>query len=262
MDSLAFLAVQTGSQKILYDLKGNRLFAANFDDIEYAGSEIFVVTIRDKKGVVKSKGERLLPVEFDAVGSVKDGVVSVLKNKKFGAYHVVTGKFIKPTYDRNVVPYSDGIVTTFKEGFYGFVGWDNKPLSGFEFEEINYWNDSLALVKQSSTWSLYDIFSQKTVEKDLRGFRLVKDTGDEKIAIVQRGDEFGVISSCGKVMIPIAFTDVINLGTPDSPVYFTEKHIPEASLYVVIYYDREGNLLRKEIYDDAGDYDKIYCSDQ
>jgi hypothetical protein len=37
--------------------------------------------------------------------------------------------------------------------------------------------------------------------------------------------------------------------------------VREASLFVVIYYDRDGNLLRKEIYEDPAEYDRIYCSD-
>ena len=263
MDSIAFLTVQeNGSHKSVYDLRGTRLFAASFDDIRYAGQDIFVVTSKDKNGLLNSNGERLLPVEFDAVGSVKDNVVSVLKNKKFGAYNVVTGKFISPAYDRNVMPYSEGITSTFKGGHYGFLGWDNKPLSRFEFEEINYWNDSLAVVKRESTWSLYNIASRKIIESDLRDLKLIKDMAGERIAIVQKGNAFGVINNRGRTMIPITFTDIINLGSAESPLYFTEKHIPEASLYVVIYYDRDGKMLRKEIYDDAGDYDRIYCSHQ
>jgi hypothetical protein len=84
---------------------------------------------------------------------------------------------------------------------------------------------------------------------------------DEKIAIIQKDKSFGVISNRRKVVIPVTFTDIINLGSADEPLYFTEKHIAEASLYIVIYYDASGNMLRKEIYEDAADYDKIYCSD-
>jgi hypothetical protein len=100
------------------------------------------------------------------------------------------------------------------------------------------------------------------VESNLRNVELIRDDSNEKIAIVQKDRNFGVISNHGDVVIPTAFTAVKNLGSGESPLYFTEKHIPEASLYVVIYYDRSGNMLRKEIYDDAGDYDMIYCSHQ
>ena len=262
-DSTSFLIVQErGQEKNVFDMKGTRLFSGSFDAVEYAGSGIFVITRKDRKGLVNSKGKSLVPTEFDAIGSVRDEVLSVLKNKKFGAYHVGTDKLIKPQYQRNLIPYNASTVLTFKDGYYGFLGWDNKPVSAFEFDEVKYWNDTLALVKKGNSWDLYEIHSRKITEGNLKSISFIRDDPDEKIAIVQKDKNFGVISNKGKLIIPITFTAVINLGSAESPLYFTEKHIPEASLYVVIYYDRSGKMLRKEIYDDAGDYDRIYCSDQ
>lgn len=263
MDSTSFLVVHASSQvKNVLDLRGKKMFTGSFDGLEYAGSGIFVITKRDRKGLVNMQGETLLPVEFDAIGSVREKVVSVLKNKKFGAYHVEAHKFVRPNYDRNLIPYASSWLLTFKDGYYGFLGWDNKPLSSFEFDEIRYWNDSLALVRTGTFWNLYDIHSRRIAESNLKIISLIRDDADEKIAIVQKEKNFGVISNRGEVVIPITFSDVVNLGSGEDPLYFTEKHIPEASLYIVIYYDRAGNMLRKEIYDDAGDYDRIYCSDQ
>ena len=262
-DSTSFLVADLkGRDKTVYDLNGKKLFAAFFDGIEYAGDGIFVVSRKQRKGVINTNGEQLLSPEFDAVGSVKDGVVSVLKNRKFGTLHIEKGKFIKPLYDRNPLPYTHEVVTVFKDGFYGFIGWDDKPLSTFDFDEIAYWSDSLALVRQGPTWSLYDIVRRTMIEHGLRNVSVVRDSPKERVAIVQKGSEFGVISSTGKTIIPITFSDVINLGSAASPLYFTEKHVPEASLHVVIYYDATGNMLRKEIYDDAREFDRIYCSDQ
>ena len=68
-----------------------------------------------------------------------------------------------------------------------------------------------------------------------------------------------MISNRRGVVIPIKFSDIVNVGSPESPVYFTEKHVPEASIFVVIYYDAKGILLRKDVYE-HDDYDRIYCS--
>jgi hypothetical protein len=51
----------------------------------------------------------------------------------------------------------------------------------------------------------------------------------------------------------------VNVGSSEKPLYFTEKHLEEASVFVVIYHDDKGQILRKEIYDQE-DYDRIYCS--
>ena len=260
-DSTSFLLVEDKQGKSIYDLRGKKLFTTTFDGIEYAGEEIFVVSKKDKKGLINSAGKILLAPEFDAIGSVKDKVISVLKNKRFGAFHTTLEKIIKPQYDRNLIPYHDRLLTTYKEGFYGFLGWDNKPLSAFEFDEIKYWDDSVALVKKGSVWNFYDIIARKNAENNLRNISFIKNSPEEKIAIIQKDNGYGVISSVANVIIPPSFSDIINLGSGENPLYFTEKHIAEAALFIVIYYDRFGRMLRKEIYEDAQDYDKIYCSD-
>jgi hypothetical protein len=262
MDSTSFLVVEDKDhKKSVFDLKGKKLFSAAFDAVEYAGQGIFVITRKDKKGLINAAGEILLPAEFDAIGSVKDRVVSVLKSKRFGCYQIARKKFIKPQYDRNLHPYTDQLLATFKDGYYGFLGWDNKPLSKFEFDEIRYWDDSIAMVKKGGLWNFYNIPSKRTGENNLRNIVLIKNAPDEKIAIIQKDNAYGVISNQRNVVIPVSFTDIINLGSAEEPLYFTEKHIKEASLFIVIYYDRFGNMLRKEIYDEVADYDKIYCSD-
>jgi hypothetical protein len=63
------------------------------------------------------------------------------------------------------------------------------------------------------------------------------------------------------MIIPIAFTDLVNIGTAEEPLYFTEKHVEEAWLFVVIYYDKNGRFLRREVYEEPDDYEKIYCPD-
>src|SRR5690606_8698286 len=95
-DSTSFLAAQVrGREHVVYDLEGTPLFTASFDAIEYAGQGIFVVTQKDKKGLLNLQGKSLLPTEYDAIGSVRDDVVSLLRNKRFGAYRVSEKKLIK-----------------------------------------------------------------------------------------------------------------------------------------------------------------------
>jgi hypothetical protein len=263
LDSTSFLSVHGhGPEKVVFDLKGRELFTAAFDAIEYAGKGLFVVVRKEKKGLLNIRGETVLPPDFDAIGSAKENVISVLKNKKFGAYHVEKKKLIKPQYDRNLLPYTAALLITFRDGHYGFLGWDNKPLSAFEFEEIGFWNDSVAMVKKEGLWNLYDVNARKITAGNLRSINVIRNSGQEKLAIIQKENNYGVIDNRGTTVIPPTFSDIVNLGSPEVPLYFTEKHIPEASLHIVIYYDGTGEMLRKEIYDDAADYDKIYCSDQ
>jgi len=48
------------------------------------------------------------------------------------------------------------------------------------------------------------------------------------------------------------------VGTAEKPLYFTEKNVEEAEIFVVIYYNDQGTMIRREIYE-SDEYDRIYC---
>jgi hypothetical protein len=108
-------------------------------------------------------------------------------------------------------------------------------------------------------WVLMKITSQKIILDQIKMLKVVKDLPSEKIIIVQQGSNFGVISSTRGLILPLTFTDIVNVGSTNEPLYFTEKHVEEGHIFVVIYYDQDGHLLRREVYEPE-EYDRIYCS--
>jgi hypothetical protein len=258
-DSTAFLLVMSGKKKILYSLAGKRLIEVPFDRIEHAGGVFYVVSRKEKKGLIDATGKVLLPVEYDAIGSVADGVVTLLKNGRFGLFDGTRRKLIRPLYDKNVTRYNRNYNVVYKEGHYGFVDWDNKSLGKTEYAEVVYWNDSSALVRSDFVWKIIEMRTRRVLLDNIRKFQFIRDQGDDRLAIVQQDHNYGVIDNQTGTVIPISFSDLINVGSPDLPLYFTEKHVEEASLFVVIYYDASGKMLRREVYEDD-DYDRIYCA--
>lgn len=258
-DSSSFLLLAQGDKNSIYTLDGRRLFTTTYDGIEYAGEGIFLAARKEKKGLLTSEGKPLLPLAYDAIGSVNNGVVSLLKGLKFGLFDCTRKKLVKPQYAKNLVGYNDKINVVYKDGMYGFAGWDNKAISKSEFDEVRYWNDTAAFVRKKLEWMIYEIKTQKVLLDKVKEYQLILDGDDEKLAIVQQGHNFGVIHNRKGTIIPISFSDIINVGSRDEPLYFTEKHVEEASIFVVIYYDRNGKMIRKEVYE-HDDYEKIYCS--
>jgi hypothetical protein len=240
-------------------LKGKRLFHVPFENIQYAGEGFFTVVKKGKKGLLSATGKMLLPPEFDAIGTVSQRVVSLLKGSNFGLYHGGRRKLIKPQYDKNLTCYNATVNVVFKEGKYGFVDWDNKPLSTMEFDEVVYWNDTASLVRKDYSWKIYNIKTKKVLLDKIRGYTLIRDGRDDKLAVVQQERNYGVIHNRLGTTIPISFSDIINVGSKENPFYFTEKHVEEASIFVVIYYDSDGIMVRKEVYE-QDEYEKIYCS--
>jgi hypothetical protein len=250
---------ETERKKTVYTLKGKPLFTVTYDEIRYAGQNLFIVSRKEKKGLMDATGNLLVPVEFDAIGSVSNNMVSLLTKMKFGLYQVERQQLINPGYDKNLIPYNNENIVAYHEGQYGFIGWDNKLHGDYAFEEIRYWNDTTALVKKKGLWSFYEIATHREVMSGIKDIEIFHDALEEKTAVIQRDDYYGVVSSTRGMVIPLAFSDLVNIGSNDEPLFFTEKHVPEASLFVVIYYDKNGKFLRREVYQEADDYEKIYC---
>jgi hypothetical protein len=200
-------------------------------------------------------------VEYDAIGGAANNVISLLRSMKFGAYHVQQRKLIKPQYDKNLIPYTHRLMAAYRDGVYQFMNWDNKPEGTIEFDEVQYWNDTTALIRQREHWAFYTFATKEIRYPNLKALNFIRDTPDEKLAIIRQENTFGVLSNKRGWVIPLAFTDLVNVGSKEEPLYFTEKHVEEASLFVVIYYDRNGKFLRREVYQETEDYEKIYCPD-
>ncbi len=258
-DSLFFLLLEEGEKKTVFNSKAEPMFNGMFDKIEYNNEGFFTILKKDKHGLFGMDGKLIIQPAFDALGTINQGIVQTLKDKKFGVLDIVRHKEIKTEYDKNLVRYNANVLSAFKNGFYGLIGWDNKVIAPFEYEEIRYWSDSSAIVKKNFNWAIYNFIEKKMVKDKIKTFKWVQDTDQEKILIVQRENAYGVISNKRGTIIPATFTDIVNLGSESVPLYFTEKHVEEASIFVVIYYDKNGVQLRKQVYE-TDDYEKIYCS--
>ncbi len=258
-DSVFYILVEQGTTKTVLNSRGHKLFSADFDRITYAGENYFTIIKHEKRGILSAQGKPVLPPEFDGVGNLNQGSLPVLKDRKFGMVELNQRRQIKPEYEKNLVRYNSSYLIASKSNAFGLIGWDNKPVLPFDYEEIRYWSDSTALLKKDFQWILYNFIEKKKVADRIRDFKWIRDSENEKILIVRQDQYFGVIHSRKGYILPATYTDIINLGSITQPLYFTEKYVEEASIYVVIYYDSNGKLLRRQVFE-ADEYDKIYCS--
>jgi hypothetical protein len=258
-DSVFYFIMEEADKKKVFDASGSELFSILADKIEYNNEGWFTITKKEKRGLVDRYGKIVINPEYDAIGPIQNGVVSVLKDKRFGLMNLKAKTQIKHEYDKNLTVYSPTVLVAFKNGAYGFIGWNNKPISNFEFEEVLYWNDSLAWVKKNYNWRLYNFKSKKVVEDKVKKFKWVENTVAEKVLIFQQENNFGVISNTRGVIIQPTFSGIVNLGSAETPLYFTEKHVEEASIFVVIYYNENGIQFLRQVFEED-EYDRIYCS--
>jgi hypothetical protein len=258
-DSIQFFFTELKNKKTIFSIEsGKKLFTSDYDQIESLTSEIFIATKKNKKGLLDKKGKLILPIEYDALVLHSKNLLSLLMEKKFGLYDLVSAKLIKPIYERNISLLDSTTLIAFKDGNYGLINWEAKPLTAFEFSEIQPWNKNVVWVKKDTEWSLFDFTKSNYLLRHVKTFHLISDKPTEKLAMVQQENYFGILSNSRGMIIPVSFSSITNLGSEDDPLYFTAKEVEEAGIVVVIYYNKEGKLLRKQVYEDE-EYAHVIC---
>lgn len=262
-DSVRYFYSQQKIRKVLYDVKsGEKKLTIEGDQVESIGADLFLVTRKNKRGLMNKSGKTILPFEYDAM-LFKSDAVTLLKDKKFGLFQLSTSKLVKPTFTCNLTSIDSAYLIACKNDLYGIIDWNptSKPLVNFEFNEIRPWGKHLIWARKNFEWSVINYLTGKTIVSKIKNYSLVKESAHENIAIVQQGNFFGVVSNVRGVLIPPTLSYVTNVGSSERPLYFTSKEVEEAGVFVVIYYDQAGQLLRKEVYEES-DYEKIVCNEE
>lgn len=258
-DSLYYLRVDMPGNRVIYDSYGQRLFATDAESISYAGENCFEAVKNNRKGLLSSSGKWLIPAEYDGIGVVRQGMVSVLRNNKFGMWNLSLRKEIKPEYERNITPLNENLLIAFRQGRAGLIGWDNKPVLPFEYDEIIPFTDTMLLVRKNFQWLLMDRVTKKIEPERIQSFSWISRATEEKLILFQSEGYYGVLSSRKGLVLQPTYTYIRNLGTDTEPFYLTEKHVEEAGIYVLIYYDANGRLVRRQVLEEE-DYEQVQCS--
>lgn len=259
-DSVQFFFTENKSKRAVFSIaSGDQLFNTEYELIETIGTDYFIVSKKNKRGVLSRNGKEIVPVEMDAIIQNQSGQLSLLKDKKFGLFDLASRKLIKPVYERNVTMLNANHLIVYKDGFFGLIGWDSKPITDFEFSEVVPWSEHVIWVKKNFQWLLINYETEEVILERIRDFTWLRNSADEKLVRVHRENYYGAISNRKGLVIPPTFHDLINLGTEEIPFYFTEKSVEEAGIYVVIYYDQNGKLVRRQAYEEE-EYDRIYCN--
>ena len=258
-DSLQYLlGINPRGTSTLYSHRGQRLLSGRFDEVEAHGQEYITVEVRGKKGLYHRSGQELLKARYDAIGNYENGYLSTLLQGKFGIFHYGNKINLAPKYQRAIRPYGSEYFLGYKGNQMAFIGRDNHEISGWIFDEVEYWTDSAALVKGEKGWGIYRIHDRQWLVEGIGSFRYLRNDPDEKVLRIIVGGKAGLLSNRSGLVITPTLDDLINLGTGQQPIYYGERYIPEAEFYVVIYYDGKGETLRRQVFD-RDEYQRIAC---
>ncbi len=277
-----FLWVQppTGPSLIV-NRRGETILEQPFTGASVHPRGLIVVEQGRQQGLVDSLGNELLPARYVGIGNYEaPGILSLFNKKKFGLYLYPAGITLEPIYESALTLYREAdSVTQWRfvaknNGKYGIVTATNERLTPFAFERVVYWNDTSALVKADGRWMIYrltpttiqwsSLNPDNVLYDGINDFSFFQQNGAgerEQLLRIYSPQGYGVLSNRrGEVLAP-TYDGITLLGdaAADNHLYLTEKYVPEADLYILIYLDAAGKLIRRQALT-AEQYDRLYCN--
>ncbi|MEQ9300355.1 MAG: WG repeat-containing protein, partial [Cyclobacteriaceae bacterium] len=260
-DAKEYFLIKNRNACVVYNDTGKRLFLERIDNVSYLAPGFFEIAWKGKKGIIKENGLVVQKAEHYAIGLVGDKVALILDGGKFGYYHLDSRKTISPRYSQRLEAYNANYLIAAQGSKMGIINArDGDEVTGFWYEDVSYWTDSTALVKQEDQYQVINIESGEEVMSGIRKVSPLLETPDEIVLSILGKDGFGIMSNKHGEILPPLYNDIVNLGTVDNPVYFAEQHLPRAEFYVVTYSDRYGKVIRSQAFRSA-EYDMIYCEE-
>ena len=247
VESEFYTMLKEKDMKLVLDSSGDTLIAGNIKDIKAFGKEYLVITERKGSGLFDSKGRRLLPSEYDGIANYEAGGITLLKNGKLGYYRLRDSTYIPPLYSKSLKQYNDQLfIASLKDG-YGIIDVINSKLTEFAFEEISYFNDSTAWVRNQTSWKLLKFYIDTYIEEEILEYSQIENKSTEYTYIETLKGK-GVLRNKTGTIINATFNEVMNVGSAEHPLFMCAKYIAEADYYVVAYYDENGKILFRNGY--------------
>ncbi|NVK84270.1 MAG: WG repeat-containing protein [Cytophagia bacterium] len=252
-----FMLSNAKNYRKIYNEYGREILTATFNEVIAMGPNMLRLQKRNA-ALADSTGHYLLNFVYDGIGSNVDGYVSTLDKGKFGVINPAKQINIAPEYEKLLEAYTDTVLVAVKEKYKGFINTKNKALTAFEFDEVEYFNDSIALVRIDNEWLLENIKNEDILYERITDYQIIDVGEEDKTLFISTETGQGIFSeSMGQIIEP-TYTHIRVLGTSKDPIYFAVKLVAEANIYVVIYYDKKGNKLFTQSFR-QDEYFKIAC---
>jgi len=244
-DSTVFLFVSSKTKiSVLFADDFTKVFMIPYRDIEPILKNIFLIREKGKQGLLNEKGQLILKPEYDAI-LYSNGVFSLLKDKKFGSYNPANKKLIKPSFDSNLITYGKDWIIAKKENKLAFLKPDGLKQSDLEFNEINFWNDSIALVTQNGKGALYSILERKKKMENITEFKIIASESQEQLAIFRWNNFYGLMGNVNGIIYKPEFEELTAQLVNDKWIFLGIK-AGKGAVVDVRYFTSSGKVIRSQ----------------
>ncbi len=242
----------------IFDNTGKEIISGFYNNVSYLGPNLILLDKNNKKGLADGTGKIVLPIKYDGIGNYNNGYISTLTGTRFGIFNSAKIININPEYDLSLQPYNENLLIATKNQKAGLIDLSGKKLTSFIFDQLLYWTDSVALVKNKDKFSLFHLYKNEITYDGIDEIKYIRQDANENILTILKNNNYGILSNKKGEVIPPLYSDIVNMGSVEEPVYFSEKNVEEAQIVIAIYFNDKGEMIRRQAFTPE-EYEKIYC---
>ena len=246
-----YLLRSYGDTKEIYNREGELMFQSNFDRIDLLTDSLFRITIKNKQGIWDSKGNVIIPIDYDFIEQ-KNHLAQLLKNGNITGFDLDNNIKLPDEYQglfERLGPY----YLTKKESLKGLINRDGNAIIDFKYQNIKPINDSLFWVKTDSSWSLITD-QQKNILNGISTYSLLF----KNVFLYVKNNKYGLIYGDQSIHYPAEYDAIQSILHHDNPLFQFEIFIASAPLHIVITKDFSGYLIHSQTYK-PNEYEQMVC---
>lgn len=108
----SYAIIENKNTSILYNYRTGKIVSDDYDDYKLLNDKYFIVTKKDKQGIINMNNERKVSMNYDSIGYLKDGnllgytlnYIIVKKNDKYGIVAIETNEIVEDfNYSENEI---------------------------------------------------------------------------------------------------------------------------------------------------------------
>lgn len=252
-----FISITNNTGLTIYNENGKSIITGRFDQVSFLNDSLLKVEVKNKQGLMTVEGEYILRPIFDLIDQQNE-MIFLLQDNKIGCFDLNANVIFMPRYEARLEKIGSHY-TAKLNGKYGLIDLEEKQVLDFSYDEISYWNDSTFKVKKENYYDLINYSEESKVSKMELMNKLTSIEGNEIWKFVKSG-KYGLLSTEKGIILEPEFSDIFNIGTAKSPLFFADQHLDKAGFHVVSYVNQEGELILSKAYT-TDEFDLILCED-
>ena len=252
-----YLLLEKSSEKKVISTMGGEILIGNFNEITFFNDSLIKVKINNKFGLVQVKGGYLIKPEFEAIDE-HDGLILCLRKAKIGCYDLRNQVWIHTKYESRIERLGRNYLVK-EGGMFGVLNEANELVIPASYEEIKYWNDTSFLVKKENDWRFINHLEDQ-IGESFEYLSEISDANNESIYEYVKYGKYGLLSSKKGFLLEPEFSEIVNIGGINDPLFFADQNLKTAGFHVVSYVDQSGKLIMSKAYKKE-EFNKILCED-